>query len=76
MASTQLQLPVQIKTPTAVFAIVGAGDLVVERIRAIKVERELVQLQEQVTALPIKAQARVEAAVAAAWGRRARPMAI
>ena len=69
MASTQLQLPVQIKTPTAVFAIVGAGDLVVERIRAFKVERELVQLQEHVTALPIKAQARVEAAVAAALGQ-------
>jgi hypothetical protein len=69
MANSQLQLPVQIKTPTAVFAIVGAGDLVVERIRAIQVDRDLVQLQEQVTALPTRAQARVEAAVAAALGQ-------
>lgn len=69
MANTQLQLPVQLKTPTAVFAIVGAGDLVVERIRAIQVDRDLVQLQEQVTALPTRAQARVEAAVAAALGQ-------
>jgi len=56
MALTK-QLPVQIKTPTAVFAVVGAGDLVVERIRAVQVEREVEQLQTQVFTLPTRAQA-------------------
>jgi hypothetical protein len=51
MASTKL------KTPTAVYAVVGAGDLVVERIRAVQVDREVEQLQAQVLTLPTKAQA-------------------
>lgn len=45
------------KTPTAVYAFVGAGDLVVERIRAVQVEREVGQLQTQVRTFPTKAQA-------------------
>ena len=47
----------KIKTPTAVYAVVGAGDLVVERLRAVQVEREVGQLQTQVRAFPTKAQA-------------------
>ena len=85
MASTKL------RTPTAVFAVVGAGDLVVERVRAVQVEREVEQLQAQVLtlpakaqtaaterlssvmsdmrALPVQAQTRVQAGVAAALGQ-------
>jgi len=47
----------QIKTPTAVYAVMGAGDLVVERIRAAQVEREVEQLQTQVLTFPTRAQA-------------------
>jgi hypothetical protein len=51
MATTKM------KTPSAVYAVVGAGDLVVERIRAVQVEREVGQLQTQVRTFPTKAQA-------------------
>jgi hypothetical protein len=95
MAITR-QIPVQIKTPAAVYAVVGAGDLVVERLRAAQVERKNVQSQvssfptkaqavaterfnavvsdvralpEQVRTLPVAAQARVQASVAAALGQ-------
>jgi valyl-tRNA synthetase len=54
MAMTR-QIPVQIKTPTAVYAAVGAGDLVVERIRAAQVEGK--NMRSQVSTFPTKAQA-------------------
>lgn len=54
MAITR-QIPVQIKTPTAVYVVVGAGDLVVERLRAAQVERR--NVQSQVFAFPTQAQA-------------------
>lgn len=52
------QIPEQIKHPTPLYAVVGAGDFVVGRIRRADVEGEKASLQAQVRSLPNRAQTR------------------
>lgn len=57
------RIPEQIKHPAPLYALVGAGDFVVARIRGADAEGERQSLQAQVRAFPTRVQAGVHSAV-------------